>query len=49
MRPSAVVNEAIRRLWPHPAVRLSDEQRLEYYQLIAEWETAKRAEIVKAA
>lgn len=49
VRPSAVVNAEIRALWADPRVRLTAEQRREYQRLIAEWEMAKRAEIVKAA
>ncbi|MEU6990430.1 hypothetical protein ABZ953_07170 [Streptomyces sp. NPDC046465] len=48
-RPAAVVNEEIRRLWPHPAVRLSSEQRARYELLVVEWAAAVRGEVVKAA
>ena len=48
-RPAAVVNEDIRALWPHPTVRLTDEQRAEYEQLVAEWAAAVRSEVVEAA
>lgn len=48
-RPAAVVNEEIRRLWPHPAVRLSTEQRARYEALVVEWAAAVRGEIVEAA
>jgi hypothetical protein len=41
------VNEEIRRLWPHPAVRLSSEQRARYEELIAEWTTVSRAESLR--
>lgn len=47
VRPAAVVNEEIRRLWPHPAVRLSSEQRARYEKLIAEWTTVSRAESLR--
>jgi hypothetical protein len=43
------VNEDIRALWPHPTVRLTDEQRAEYEQLVAEWAAAVRSEVVEAA
>lgn len=49
MRPSAVVNEDIRRLWPHPSMRLTVEQRQAYERLLEEWARAVRAEVVEAA
>ncbi|MFJ8538201.1 hypothetical protein [Streptomyces sp. NPDC093591] len=49
VRPAAVVNEDIRALWPHPTVRLTDEQRAEYERLVAEWAAAVRSEVVEAA
>lgn len=48
-RSADELNEAIRRLWPHPAMRLTREQRAEYEQLVAEWAAAVRAGIVEAA
>ncbi|WP_428956259.1 hypothetical protein [Streptomyces sp. cg35] len=48
-RPAAVINEEIRLLWPHPAVRLSTEQRARYELLVVEWAAAVRGEIVTAA
>lgn len=48
-RSAAVVNEEIRRLWPHPAVRLTPEQRARYELLVVEWAAAVRGEIVEAA
>ena len=53
-RPSAVVNEEIRAFWSHPEKRLTDEERQEYAQLVAEWTVATAAErlrgdVVKAA
>lgn len=47
VRPAAVVNEEIRRLWPHPAVRLSSEQRARYEELVAEWAAVSRAESLR--
>ena len=52
VRPSAVVNEEIRRLWGDPRVRLSAEGRARYEQLVAEWTlacAAERVEVVEAA
>lgn len=49
VRSADVVNDEIRRLWPHPAMRLSDEERARYEQLVAEWAAAVRAGIVEAA
>lgn len=48
-RSAAVVNELIRCLMLRAAGRLSDEQRAEYEDLLAEWAAAVRAEVVKAA
>jgi hypothetical protein len=49
-----VVNEEIRAFWSHPEKRLTDEERQEYAQLVAEWTVATAAErmrgdVVKAA
>ncbi|MEU5900517.1 hypothetical protein [Streptomyces venezuelae] len=49
VRPAEVVNREIRELWPHPAVRLSSEQRARYELLVVEWAAATRSEVVKAA
>ncbi|MFP3986866.1 hypothetical protein U9R90_05065 [Streptomyces sp. E11-3] len=49
VRSAAELNRQIRALWPHPAVRLSDEQRARYEVLVAEWAAAVRAEMVEAA
>ncbi|WP_420032190.1 hypothetical protein ACN2WE_04850 [Streptomyces sp. cg28] len=49
LRPAAEINEEIRLLWPHPAVRLSTEQRARYELLVVEWAAAVRGEIVTAA
>lgn len=49
VRSAAAVNEEIRRLWPHPAVPLSVEDRALYERLLVEWAVAVRAEIVEAA
>lgn len=48
-RSAAVVNEEIRELWPHPAARLTPEQRARYELLVVEWAAAVRGEIVEAA
>lgn len=51
-RPAAEVNAEIRRLWPHPAVRLSDVERARYAELVTEWTVAvarERCEVVEAA
>ncbi|WP_328631947.1 hypothetical protein [Streptomyces sp. NBC_00356] len=48
-RSAAVVNDEIRELWPHPAVRLTPEQRARYELLVVEWAAAVRGEIVEAA
>ncbi|MPY47192.1 hypothetical protein [Streptomyces acidicola] len=54
VRPAEQVNAEIRALWPHPAVRLTAEQRARYALLVEEWTLAVAAEracgeIVKAA
>lgn len=52
VRPAAVVNEEIRRLWMDPRVRLSAEGRRRYEVLVAEWTVAvarERCEVVAAA
>ncbi|MEV0556172.1 hypothetical protein AB0I27_22320 [Streptomyces sp. NPDC050597] len=41
------MNELIRALWPHPAVRLTDAERAEYELLVAEWAIADAAERVR--
>ncbi|MFF1709336.1 hypothetical protein [Streptomyces sp. NPDC058268] len=46
-RSAAVVNDEIRELWPHPAVRLSSEQRARYEELVAEWAAVSRAESMR--
>jgi hypothetical protein len=43
------VNEEIRALWTDPRVQLTAEQRARYLVLVAEYEAAKRAEVVQAA
>ncbi|WP_348541611.1 hypothetical protein [Streptomyces sp. MZ04] len=42
-----MVNSEIRELWPHPAVRLSSEDRARYEELVAEWAAASRAESLR--
>lgn len=49
VRPAAVVNELIRGLWTRAGGTLSPVERTEYEQLVVEWATAVRAEIVEAA
>lgn len=47
VRPSAVVNEEIRRLWMDPRVRLSADGRRRYELLVAEWTVATAVERVE--
>ncbi|WP_369692971.1 hypothetical protein [Streptomyces luteocolor] len=47
MRSAEELNAAIRALWPHPAVRLSDAQRAEYEVLVAEWTRVSQAEALR--
>ncbi|WP_087882899.1 hypothetical protein [Streptomyces alboflavus] len=49
VRSADEINQQIRALWPHPAVRLSTEQRARYERLVVEWAAAVRGEVVKAA
>ena len=49
VRPAAVVNEAIRALWPCEGTELTAKERAEYEALLVEWAAAVRAEIVAAA
>ena len=49
VRSAAAINAAIRALWPHPAVRLSDEERAQYERLVQEWAQAVRDEVAEAA
>lgn len=53
VRSSAAVNAEIRALWPHPSMRLTNEQRARYEELVAEWTLAvaaeRRIEVVEAA
>ena len=51
-RSAAQLNELIRRLWPHPSMRLSDAERAEYARLVTEWaiaDAAEKRDIVEAA
>lgn len=52
-RSADEINEEIRAFWTgpraHPTLPLSREQRVQYERLLAELETVKRAEVVKAA
>jgi Mor family transcriptional regulator len=45
----AELNAAIRALFPHRDARLSDEQRAEYRELLAELERVKRGDVTTAA
>jgi len=45
----AELNERIRALFPHRDVRLTDEQRATYRELLAELERVKRGDITTAA
>nr|WP_079143334.1 hypothetical protein [Streptomyces luteocolor] len=47
VRSAEELNAAIRALWPHPAVRLSDAQRAEYEVLVAEWTRVSQAEALR--
>jgi hypothetical protein len=52
VRSAAVLNRLIRGLWPHPSMRLTDAERREYAQLVAEWTiatAAERGDIAEAA
>jgi hypothetical protein len=52
VRSAAVLNALIRALWPHPSMRLTDAERREYAELVAEWTiatAAERGDIVEAA
>ncbi|MFF4346844.1 hypothetical protein [Streptomyces sp. NPDC001530] len=51
-RSAAVLNGLIRALWPHPSMRLTDEERRLYAELVTEWTVAvarERCEVVEAA
>lgn len=52
-RTAAELNAAIRALWTgpggHPTLRLDDEQRAEYHQLLAELDRVERGDITTAA
>ncbi len=53
VRSAADVNAAIRELWlgpgGHPAVRLDDVQRAEYWRLLAELRQVERGDVAPAA
>ena len=46
---AAELNEQIRALWSHPAVRLTDEQRAEYQRLLAELRRVEHGDVTTAA
>ncbi|MCX5335496.1 hypothetical protein [Streptomyces sp. NBC_00140] len=43
------LNARIRALWPHRDARLSDEQRAEYHELLAELDRVERGDVTTAA
>jgi hypothetical protein len=54
VRSVAELNRLIRALWPHPEKRLTDAERAQYAELVAEWTVAVAVErgcgdVVKAA
>ncbi|MGW9058924.1 hypothetical protein [Streptomyces sp. NPDC055733] len=48
-RSAAELNAAIRALWSHPAVPLTEEQREEYARLCAELAAVQKQDVVEAA
>ncbi|MEU6543845.1 hypothetical protein [Streptomyces sp. NPDC046859] len=52
-RSAEELNAAIRALWigpgGHPTLRLSEEQRAEYHQLLAELDRVERGDVTTAA
>lgn len=48
-RSAAELNDAIRALFPHRDARLTDEQREEYRQLLAELQQVERGDVATAA
>jgi hypothetical protein len=49
VRSADDLNRAIRALWSHPAVPLTDVQREEYARLCAELRAVERGDVVEAA
>lgn len=49
VRSAGELNAAIRALWSHPAVPLTDGQREEYARLCAELRAVERGDIAAAA
>jgi len=49
VRSAAELNAAIRRLFPHRDARLTDEQRAEYRELLAELRQVERGDVTTAA
>jgi len=49
VRSAAELNARIRALLERTRRQLSDAERAEYDELVAEWEAASKAEVVKAA
>lgn len=48
-RSAEELNAAIRALFAHRDARLSDEQRAEYHQLLAELDRVERGDVTTAA
>ncbi|KOV86050.1 hypothetical protein ADL02_19315 [Streptomyces sp. NRRL WC-3723] len=49
VRSAAELNAAIRALWSHPAVPLTDGQRAEYWRLCAELARVQRGDVAAVA
>jgi hypothetical protein len=49
VRSAAEINRAIRALWSHPQVPLTDGQRAEYWRLCAELARVQRGDVTAAA
>ncbi|MFF9271161.1 hypothetical protein EF919_18055 [Streptomyces sp. WAC02707] len=49
VRSADELNRAIRALWSHPAVPLTDRQREEYARLCAELAAVQRRDVTTAA
>ncbi|MFF9002595.1 hypothetical protein ACF1GW_35770 [Streptomyces achromogenes] len=48
VRSAAEINRAIRALWSHPQVPLTDGQRAEYWRLCAELARVQRGDVAAA-
>jgi Mor family transcriptional regulator len=49
VRSAEELNAAIRALFPHRDVRLTDEQRAEYHRLLAELRLVEQPDVTTAA